>query len=224
MNASEYFESQAQIDLVKASERGDAEGISRAIDQGAVVNKLGKQGMTPLFWALAKQNLEGFRLLLEHGADPHVVVELPKDFQASHAGAVEMASKLENPRYLRALLEHGADPNMIVSEESRQTPIYLAIMHRRLDNIKVLLEFGAEINYQDNAFQTPLMRATSARMYEIALFLLRSGADPTIEDRWGGGPADIVKKFGDRGIDKRTNDLAAYEEFVNELKERGLLE
>lgn len=224
MNVDEYFESQAQIDLARATERGSTEGVSRAIGQGGDVNKIGKQGMTPLFWALAKQNLEGFRLLLEYGANPHVVVELPDGFHAASSGAVEMASKLQDSRYLRALLEHGADPNMIVNEENHQTPLYLAIMHRRLDNIKVLLEFEAEINYQDKSLQTPLMRATSARMYEIALFLLRAGADPAIEDRWGGGPADIIKQFGDRGIDKRTNDLAAYEEFVNELKERGLFE
>jgi len=224
MNASEYFESQAQIDLVKASERGDAEGISRAIDQGADVNKVGKQGMTPLFWALAKQNMEGFRLLLGHGADPHVVVELPEDFQASHAGAVEMASKLEDSRYLRELLEHGADPNMIINEESRQTPIYLAIMHRRLDNIKVLIEYGADLGHQDATLHTPLMRALSARMFENALILLCAGSDPTIPNRWGNDAADMVRQYGDRGIDKRTNDLAAYEEFVNELKERELLE
>ena len=224
MNASDYFESQAQIDLVRAAERGNAGEISGAIDQGADVNKVGKQGMTPLFWALAKQNLEGFRLLLEHGANPHVVVELPEGFQASHAGAVEMASKLEDSRYLRALLEHGADPNMIVNEESRQTPIYLAIMHRRLDNIKVLLEFEANLDHQDATLHTPLMRALSARMFENALFLLRAGSDPTIPNRWGNNAADMVRQYGDRGIDKRTNDLAAYKEFVKELKERGLLE
>ncbi len=56
------------------------------------------------------------------------------------------------------------------------------------------------------------------------MFLIRAGADPQIKDQWNGGPADIVIQFGDRGIDKRSNDLAAYSDFVAELKKRGLLE
>lgn len=224
MNPGDYFESQAQIDLLKAAERGDTKGISKAVDQGADVDQIGKQGMTPLFWMLAQQSLEAFQLLLEHGADPHVVVELPEDFDASQTGAVEMASKLEDPRYLRALLEHGADPNMIVNEETYETPIYLAIMHRRMGNIKVLHEFGASLDHRDATLHTPLMRALSARMFEHALFLLRAGSDPEIPNRWGNDAADMIRQYEDRGIDKRTNDLAAYEEFVNELKERELLE
>lgn len=136
---------------------------------------------------------------------------------------MEMAARLENPDYLRALLEHGGDPNLIVNRQWNIPVLYRAIMSRRPDNVLLLLEFGADIDHRDGANVTPLNRATTARMFEIALLLLRQGADPTIKNRWGNGPADIVMKFGNRGIDRRTNDLAAFDEFVEELQAQGLL-
>src|SRR5690554_2356891 len=102
--------------------------------------------------------------------------------------------------------------------------LYRAIMSRRPDNVLMLLEFGADINHRDYVGKTPLIDATTARMFETALLLLRQGADPTIKNQWGNGPADIVMQFGNRGIDRRTNDLVAFDEFVDELKARGLLQ
>lgn len=224
MQASDYYFNPAQIALLKAVERGDRKQILEALDNGADVNAEGSEGMVPLFWALAKQSIVGFRFLLEQGVDPNVVVDLSRHFQDQEAGAMEMATQLEDPAYLRALLEHGGDPNMIVNRRWNMPLLYRAIMSRRPENVLLLLEFGANINHQDNAGQTPLIKATNAAMFEIALLLLRQGADPTIEDQLGDGPADIVMQYGNRGVDHRTNDVAAFDEFVNELKSRGLLQ
>jgi len=223
MQAAEFFDDSAQRALANAVERGSTQEARTALEQGADVNAIGREGMTPLFWALAKQNIDGFRFLLEHGADPDIVVDLPEDFQDRQAGAMEIAARLENPDYLRALLEHGGDPNLIVNRQWNIPVLYRAIMSRRPDNVLLLLEFGAQIDHQDISGQTPLIKATNARMFETALLLLRQGADPTIEDRLGHGPADIVMQFGNRGIDRRTNDLAAFDEFVEELQAQGLL-
>lgn len=224
MQATEFFDDPAQRALGEAVERGNLEQARAALEQGADVNALGRDGMVPLFWALAKQNVDGFRFLLKQGADPNVVVDLPRHFQESRAGAMEMASQLEDPAYLRALLEHGGDPNTIVNELWDIPLIYRAIMSRRLDNVRILLEAGAEINHRDKSNATPLIQAITARQFETALFLLRSGADPTIEANTGSSAVDFVRKYGERGIDTRTNDLAAYHEFVEELRERGLLD
>jgi hypothetical protein len=224
MRAAEFFEDSAQQSLALAIERGNLDQAMVALDQGAGANAVGKDGMTPLFWALAKQNIDGFRFLLEQGANPNVLVDLPGNFQDQHAGAMEMAAQLEDSSYLRALLEHGADPNTIVNRSWNEPLLYRAIMSRRPDNVVLLLEFGADVDHRDNAGKTPLIQATTARMFEMALVLLREGADPTIRNQWGNGPADIVVQFGNRGIDRRTNDLAAFDEFFKELKTRGLLQ
>src|SRR5690625_7863107 len=87
--------------------------------------------------------------------------------------------------------------------------LYRSIMSRRPDNVLLLIEFGADIDHRDNAGQKPLVKATNATMFELALLLLRQGADTTIKDRLGDGPAEIVMQFGNGGIDRRTNDVAA---------------
>jgi len=224
MRAADFFSDSAQRALAQAVERGNTEKAMAALHQGADVNAIGKDGMTPLFWALAKQNIHGFRFLLEQGANPNIVVDLPRNFQDRQAGAMEMAAQLEESSYLRALLAHGGDPNTIVNSSWNMPVLYRAIMSRRPDNVLLLLEFGADIDYRDNAGKTPLIQATTARMFEIALLLLKEGADPTIKNRWGNGPADLVMQYGNRGVDRRTNDLAAFDEFVKELKTLGLLE
>jgi ankyrin repeat protein len=224
MQARDYFEDPLQRALIEAVEGRDASKVRTVLEQGADVNAVGREGMTPLFWALAKQNLDGFKVLLEAGADPNVVVSLPEHFQEPKAGAMEMAARLESTEYLRALLESGGNPNTIVNEEWQMPVLYRAIMSRRLNNVETLLEHGADINHQDKSGATPLMQSVTARQFEIALFLLRQGADPTIEVNTGSSVIDFVRKYSDRGIDTRTNDLAAYHDFVGELRERGLLE
>jgi ankyrin repeat protein len=224
MQASEYFEDSTQRALVAAVERGDLDGLRRALDEGADVNGVGREGVTPLFWALAKQNLSGFKVLLAAGADPNVVVNLPEHFQEPKAGAMEISARLENSEYLRALLENGGNPNTIVNEEWQMPVLYRAIMNRRMRNVQALLEYGANVNFRDKSGATPLTQAVTARQFEIALFLLRHGADPTVELDTGSTVVDFIHKYGDRGIDTRTDDLAAYRDFIAELKERGLLE
>jgi len=224
MQASYFFDDPVQRSLANAVERGNIDQARVAIENGAEVNAVGKEGMVPLFWALTKQNIDGFRFLLEQGADPNIVVNLPRHFQDRQAGAMEMAAQLENPAYLKALLEHGGDPNIIVNKGWDMPVLYRSIMSRRPDNVLLLIKFGADIDHRDNAGQTPLIKATNATMFELALLLLRQGADPTIKDRLGDGPAEIVMQFGNRGIDRRTNDLAAFDEFVEELKARELLQ
>lgn len=221
MQAKNYFESE-QLDLILAVERQDLAGIKAAIANGAGVNTLGRESITPLFWALMKQKPESIRFLLELGADPNVIITLPEEFQEEGVSAMDLAARMSDSQFLRILLENGGDPNAIVNDWNEPV-LHMAIMYRRLDNVKLLVEHGADLNHQDKSQTTPLMVAVSARMYESALYLLQQGADPTIKSNLDANPIKMVELYGNRGIDTRTNDLAAYDEFVAELKRRGLL-
>lgn len=224
MQAKDFFDDPVQIALADAAEKGDLSRMQQAIERGADVDHTGREGMVPLYWALLKRNVAGFKYLLEQGANPQTVTRLPEGFQDAEASVMELAVTDPDPAYLKALLEHGADPNTIYNTEWNIPVIYRAIMTRRIKNVEVLLEHGADINYQDKSLETPLMQAVKARQFEIALFLLSAGADPTIEDNLGGSPVDIVKQFGARGVIKGSNDDAAYDQFVDELRKRGFLQ
>jgi ankyrin repeat protein len=51
--------------------------------------------------------------------------------------------------------------------------------------VKRLIEAGADIEKQGFGKQTPALRAASAGQWDICLYLLNQGADPTVVDHSG---------------------------------------
>ncbi|MDP0501392.1 MAG: ankyrin repeat domain-containing protein [Verrucomicrobiota bacterium JB022] len=219
MRASRYFDQQVQIDFARAVERGDEARMQDLLEQGADVNAVGRAGMSPLFWALAKRNKVGFQFLLEHGADPNTVA---RDENGSLI-LTEVAAIAEDSDYLRLLLEHGANPDQKTGSIGR-TLIYDAIMHGRRENVRLLAEAGANLNNQDGNGQTPMMTAAAVDKFWIVRLLLDAGADPEIEDKWGYRLDWNIREYGDRTIPKQSDDYEAYIDVVEELTMRGLLD
>jgi hypothetical protein len=73
--AEDYFTDPKVIALCRAIEANDLAEMDRLVKAGADVNALGKDKMTPLLWAFPDNHLPRFKWLLEHGANPNVVVE-----------------------------------------------------------------------------------------------------------------------------------------------------
>jgi ankyrin repeat protein len=223
MQPDQYFDVPKVVQLANAVASGDNRLAQLTLDDGVDVNFVGREGMTPLFWAISKQNVDGFRWLLDHGANPNTLTRWQAaDGQAKVASALELAAVMKDSSYLQSLLDHGADPNAITND-FEQTPIYAVIMRRGIDNINLLLKYHANPNHQDKFLKTPMLEAVSARMYTIALLLLQSGADPTIKDKWGYNTVDMVKRYGNSAVPRNSPDEAAYDQFVAELRRRDLL-
>merc|ERR1712039_241625 len=60
--------------LIDAAYRNDAKLVKKLIDARSEVNRLGKQGMTPLHMAARGRNLETAQILLAAGADANIEV------------------------------------------------------------------------------------------------------------------------------------------------------
>lgn len=221
MDAEDYFSKPETLELINAVARVDRSKMESALNAGADINTIGKEGMTPLFWTLAKQNLDGFNALLSLGADPNINTRVHEN-PGGGINALELAAKIEDSRYLEALLNHGADPNLTPIDSTR-TPVFTAVLHDRSKNIELLLEYGADINHQDRSGQTPVAYAVGGKAFGMAVVLLDHGADPSIENRWGNNVADTLSMFGDRGVEKGTENYADYEAFVSEMRDRGFL-
>lgn len=222
MKADRYFLNGVQGDFVAAIGRGELERAQRLLGEGADVNAVGGEGMTALYWAIAKQSLPGFRFLLEGGGDPNTLTRwTDSDGAERWASVIEMAAMLEDSRYLTALLDAGANPDQIVNSVG-ETAIFTALLHERFENASLLIEKGADINHRAQAQITPINRSVSGRAYASALFLLKAGADPTIKNRWGYSAVDTARQFGNAGTLIGSENEAAYPEFVAELKRREL--
>lgn len=222
MHAKDYFKDNLQIEFVQAVGRGNKELMMELLQRGADVNASGSHGMKPLFWALGKQNLDGFEFLLENNANPNIKIEDPPEGRRS-ISVVELAAIAENSAYLCLLLKHGADPNRDVGYGGR-TVIYEAILNNRIENVKLLIQAGADINHKDLSGSTPLMTAAGIKNFDMVYLLLKSGADAQIKNRWGNDLLWMLKEFGDSGISRKEEQYRWYRKVKEELHHRGLLE
>jgi ankyrin repeat protein len=236
MKAEDYFDSPAQIELARAVEQGDVAAMDLAIARGAKVNTPSRQQMTPLFWAMSKQNKAGFQRLLEKGADPNFVAK-GLGTNKEQISVMELAAMAEDPDFLRMALKHGGNPNLIVSEISDETVLFTAIRNHRPQNVVILANSGSDINHQSKGGDTPIMMASSSTQYDIAYQLMKMGADLSIRHhvmgpdmKWrrntGRTFAEQMVGFGDRSIrvlGKEREQREWYNKVVAELNRRGLL-
>ncbi|WP_351074875.1 ankyrin repeat domain-containing protein [Shewanella sp. CAL98-MNA-CIBAN-0140] len=164
--------------LAEAAGNGDVKLIEKLAAKGVDVNSTGANGMPVLFWPLREQNKEGFQKLLEMGANP--------DLQWSTGSSItELVAGIEDTDYLNMVLKAGGNPNLI-NAKSNKPPIFQAVKFGFLDNIKILLDSGADIdNATNSAGETPIFDALALGDYKTALFLAKSGANLKVTDTWG---------------------------------------
>lgn len=226
-SAEAYFDSDCEVELAKGIERGDLDAMRRAISDGASVNARGREGMTPIFWALIHQEPEALELLLQENADPNTVtrwVAHGEDRTEDRtARAMELALMLPDTVCLSLLLRYGGDPNAPAGEIA-DTLLHLAIERAAFDSVRLLVEAGADVNRKGTAEITPVLEAVLGKRFEMAQYLVRNGADPAIANVKGLTPAWLVRQYADRGVAPDSPDHHAFEEFRSELLKRGLLE
>ena len=169
--------------LAKAAGDGNINKIEQLVKEGVSVNSKGTQGATPLFWAL--RNYDGFKRLLELGADPNVV------FGNGDGGSVVHAAvTAKDERFLKAVFQHGGNPNL-VDNQSGYTPLFSALP-MGVRTVETLLDAGASINAQDRFGNTAAIAAAGRGRFEIVYKLLERGADYTLKDSTGHDLADEV--------------------------------
>jgi TPR repeat protein len=102
----EVYSDPKMQELAAAGARGDVKTIDRLVAEGVNVNSVGANGVTPLYWAYYAFNKEGFKRLLEQGADPNTVVKDGKSI-------LMLAARFTNdPDYYKLVLEYGGDKNV----------------------------------------------------------------------------------------------------------------
>lgn len=165
-------------DLALAAARGETGHIDELLAQGVDINYAGQHGITPLRWAIAFENYRGYSYLLEKGADPNRTVT------DDWLSVMHKAARTLDARFLIKAIEKGGDPNL-VDPSSKDTPIFDAVLDHGTERLQILLEAGADPNYQDIVGETVLFPAVRMGKYEAAYFLVKSGLDPTLQSKRG---------------------------------------
>lgn len=97
-------------------------------------------------------------------------------------------------RRLRNMLDDGFDPNHLIGG-SRTSGLSAAASFGYIDSLKVLIEYGANVNSQALITKrTPLHEAVyyGNEQDEVVHILLNAGADPNLKDSDGKTPLDYA--------------------------------
>lgn len=184
---ADIFEGSHEVSFCRAIMRGDLESIEEHAEDLDSLDFQGKYGITPLWFAVREQRPEIVRFLLENGASPNKEI----DWVSSIVGQAAEG----DPGVLRQLLEAGADPNIRSGDFQKMTPIHHASLSGKIENIDVLLKYGADINSRDSGGVPPIMTATAFRQFDAVTHLLESGADPLLSNQYGGTAMTIMQEM-----------------------------
>lgn len=168
--------------LFRAMLRQNNKMVSCLVKEGALVNEPCSaekyKKWTPVHLAAYYGNLEWVRLFVQFGASIHALT-------ADQLCPLWLAVRRGHFGVIAYLLEHRADVHCRTTSRyhKNDTPIHLAIQNRRLDIVKLLIQYKADVNFENDNDLSPLAVAIRENDYEIAKYLLRKGAKIYSETR-----------------------------------------
>jgi len=219
-SANDYFHDPDVIALANAAAEGDTAEIDRLLARGVDVNTMGKEGMTPLAFALVNNNEKGFLYLLQHGADPNLQDE-------EGDSVLSLVARRENDsKWLEMVLEHGGDPNLVdpidtIDSYKDATPIFNAIRSKNILNVQLLVDAGADLDHQNALGHTPAMYAARFRWYRVVYLFLERGAEWSIKNKFGDDIAYYCHSYGPRNK-KFREDYEYYFKVLDFLRDKGV--
>lgn len=194
--------------LVEAAVDGKATKVAELARGGVDVNAIGTRGVTPLLWALKAKNAAGFEALLKASADPNRV---SPEFGYS---AMWVVSGGDDPQFLRIALRYGGNPNHPENGRISETPLFLAAAEGRMENVKLLLDAGADINAHDRFDATVANKATAMGKFQVVAYLLERGFNYDL--------LGLAKRVGIRHVPADSEAQRWKNKVIEMLKVRGV--
>jgi ankyrin repeat protein len=210
-----------QTALMTAASVGDLESAKVLLDRGATVDTRDRNfQQTALMFAVRDNHPDVVRLLVEHGADvnaktrqgetppwilPNSVPGFGHGVGIVRGGLPERGSRYFIPGAL--------------------APLLYAARDGRLENAKILLDAGADLELADANGITPLLMAISNNQIEVARFLIDRGAKINVSDWYGRTPLWTAVEVRNMDFDNASFengvDREPLLELIRVLLERG---
>jgi ankyrin repeat protein len=174
--------------LLTCSNTGTIDGVSALLTHGAKVNaKESKEDQTALMWASSEGYGNVVNLLVDAGADVHArsrTITLAKP----HIVEYSLDLSVWGSNYPTSIRWHEV--------AGAFTALHFAARNGKLETARVLLDGGANINDTHPEHGNALMIAIASGHEDLALFLLKNGADPNVKDPWGATPLHFALHKG----------------------------
>lgn len=147
-----------------------------------------QRGVPPIFAAIQNHLDEKLFEILDGGAD----IEMKNKFGTT---PLSFAIYQHDDNLVKILLDYGANPN-VIDGNGLYSPLSEVCVTNRVSTAKLLLQHGADVNYQHNKSETALtVAAKSCKNFEMVKLLLENGADPMLEDRFSNNLFIGLKRY-----------------------------
>ncbi|KAM4698017.1 protein TANC1 [Rhinophrynus dorsalis] len=186
--------------LTAAAGRGKQDVCELLLECGAILSRVNRRGISPLFCAVRQGHWQIARLLMQHGCDVNVSdkqgrTPLMVAACEGHCGTVEFllsegadiasldkegltalswACLKGHKAVVQCLVERGSAIDQM--DRNGRTPLDLAAFYGDAEIVQYLVENGAMIEHVDYSGMRPLDRAIGCRNTAVVVTLLRKGA------------------------------------------------
>ncbi len=165
--AEEFFKGHYLL-MAQAIEHNDIARLKQ-LAQGQDLGLKGDKDMDLMWFAILQENFDAITALVALGVNPD------KQTAKGIGSALEFTfMKHDDTRYLKAMLDGGLSPN---HRQPRQKMMLERGVFGGLEHVKLLLQRGTRINDRNSIGGTALDEAISIRAPDIAIYLVRQGAD-----------------------------------------------
>lgn len=154
--------------LMRAALFGNARSVGLVLGKGIAIDAQDRQGLTALMIALAYENREAFRLLLDSGADVNIATVFGWNALS--------ACMIDDPGLFHDVLARIKDVNH--PDRDGVTPLMWLVYneHDRPDFVRAILDRGARVNAKANDGSTALSWAKKKGNTATVAVLLKAGA------------------------------------------------
>jgi len=168
LRAQDFFKEHALL-MAHAIERNDMAQLKQ-LAHGQDLNLKGDKDMSLMWFAIARENFDAIRTLVELGVNPD------KQLAEGIGSALDFTfMKHDDTRYLQAMLDGGLSPN---HENPNNAPMLHRGVFGGLEHVKLLLQRGTRIDDRTaNVGYTALDEAIHYRDPDTAIYLVQQGSD-----------------------------------------------
>ena len=169
--------------LMFAAASGRADAVKLLLDRGADINATDvTNGQTALMFAAAQGRVDAIKVLTARKADANAATKVSPIITMA-----ERYKKQTDGKGTREITGEGGRSN--VTAMGGMTALMFAAREGYLDAVTALVSAGADVNKVNGADSTSVLTLAIVNgHFDIAKFLLGSGADPTLTSKTGIGP------------------------------------
>lgn len=198
--------------------------VETLLNKGADINARDASGATPLHFAVLSGNIDIAKLLIFKGAkvnqvDNNANTALDYAIYKNNIGMVKLLLKFGGPKYR-------PDDSLHILEEIRELinstkSIFDLIEENNVEEVKLLLDNGVNIDIRDSEDYTPLHIAVARVKTDMVIFLLENGANINAKNGYGHTPLHLASQHYQSGSEYLNLDRIELFKTVNLLILKG---